>query len=213
VVVFLAVYSVVLVLLAARGASSFVDQRLLSPLFVPATLLLLELAYGVLDQERTNSTALARNLPLLLLSLWLCFPLAWVLRSTARRYENGAGGYNTRTWRESETVAYARRVPSTIDGNHLYSNGIDVLWALARVNASWVPSRKEVPLSDLRGRWPDDGVSTVVWFDSIPWRKHLFSVEELGEVSNVEKVAQLNDGSIYRVSVREAPVLDLTLPR
>jgi hypothetical protein len=52
-----------------------------------------------------------------------------------------------------------------------------------------------------------------VWFDSITWRKHLFSVEELGEISNVEKVAQLNDGSIYRVSVREAPVQDLTLPR
>lgn len=212
-VIFLAVYSAALVLLAARGASSFVDQRLLSPLFVPATLLLLKLAHSVLGQERTNPTALARNMPLVLLSLWLCFPLAWVLRSTARRYENGAGGYNTRTWRESETIARARRVPSANGGNHLYSNGRDALWALARVNASWLPSRVAVPLSDLRGRWPDDGASVVVWFDSITWRKNLFSVEELGEISNVEKVAQLKDGSIYRVSVRETPVQDLTFPR
>jgi hypothetical protein len=212
-VIFLAAYSAASVLLAARGASSFVDQRLLSPLYVPATMALLKLAYGVLGQERANPTALARNMPLVLLSLWLCFPLTWVLRSTARRYENGAGGYNTRTWRESETIAHARRVPSTNGGNHLYSNGRDVLWALARVNASWIPSRTDVPLSDLRGRWPDDGASVVVWFDSITWRKHLFSVEELGEISNVEKVAQLNDGSIYCVSVREAPVQDLTLPR
>ena len=208
-VIFLAVYSAALVLLAARGASSFIDQRLLSPLYVPATLLLLKLAHGVLGQERTNRTAFVRNMPVVLLSLWLCFPLAWVLRSTARRYENGAGGYNTRTWRESETVARARRVPS----DHLYSNGRDVLWALARVNASWLPSRAAVPLSDLRGRWPDDGASVVVWFDSITWRKHLFSVEELGEISSVERVARLNDGSIYRVSVREAPVPDLAFPR
>jgi hypothetical protein len=211
-VIFVAVYSVVLVLLAARGASSFVDQRLVSPLFVPVTLLLLGLAYDVLGQGRAEPTALRRNLPLVLLSLWLCFPLAWVLRSTARRYENGAGGYNTRAWRESETVAYARRVPSTDGGTHLYSNGRDVLWALAGVNANWVPNRAGVPLSDLSGRWPD-GASVVVWFDSITWRKHLLSVEELGEISNVEKVAQLNDGSVYRVSVRQAPVQGFTSPR
>jgi hypothetical protein len=207
-----AVYTAVLVLLAARGASSFVDQRLLSPLYVPATMVLLKLAYGLFGQERTGSTALSRSLPLALLWLWLCFPLAWVWRSTARRYENGAGGYNTRTWRESETIAHAGRVPSANGGNRLYSNGRDVLWALAGVNASWVPSRTEVPLSDLIGRWPDSA-AVVVWFDSITWRKHLFSVEELKEISNVEKVAQLNDGSVYRVSVREAPVRDITLPR
>jgi hypothetical protein len=212
-VIFLGVYSAALVLLAARGASSFVDQRLLSPLYVPATLLLLKLAHSMLGQERTNRTALVRNLPLVLLSLWLCFPLAWVLRSTARRYENGAGGYNTRMWRESETIAHASRVPSANGGNHLYSNGTDVLWALARVDANWVPSRAAVQLSDLRGRWPDDSASFIVWFDSITWRKHLFSIEELGEISNVERVVRLNDGSIYRVSVREAPVQDLTLPR
>ena len=212
VVIFLASYSVVLVLLAARGASSFVDQRLLSPLYVPATMVLLKLAYGLLGQERTDSTALSRNLPLVLLSLWLCLPLAWVWRSTAKRYENGAGGYNTRTWRESETVAHAGRVPAADGGNRLYSNGRDVLWALAGVNASWVPSRTEVRLSDLRGRWPDSA-AVVVWFDSITWRGHLYSVGELEEISNVEKVAQLNDGSVYRVSVREVPVPDLTLPR
>ena len=212
VVIFVAVYTAVLVLLAARGASSFVDQRLLSPLYVPATMVLLKLAYGLFGQERTGSTALSRSLPLVLLWLWLCFPLAWVWRSTARRYENGAGGYNTRTWRESETIAHAGRVPSANGGNRLYSNGRDVLWALAGVNASWVPSRTEVPLSDLVGRWPDSA-AVVVWFDSITWRKHLFSVEELKEISNVEKVAQLNDGSVYRVSVREAPVRDITLPR
>ena len=213
VVIFLAAYSAVLVLLAARGASSFVDQRLLSPLYVPATLLLLKLAHSMFIQERTNPATLARNVPVMLLSLWLCFPLAWVVRSAARRYENGAGGYNTRTWRESETIAHARLVPSANGSNRLYSNGIDVLWALAYVNASWVPSRAAIPLSDLSGRWPDDDAAVVVWFDSITWRGHLFSVEELGEISNVEKVAQLNDGSIYRVSVREAPVQDLTLPR
>ena len=211
-VIFVAVYSATLVLLAARGASSFVDQRLLSPLYVPATVVLTKLAYSVLGQERANPTVLARNLSPVLLSLWLCFPLAWVLRSTARRYENGAGGYNTRTWRGSETMAYARRVPSTNGGNHLYSNGRDVLWVLARVNANWVPSRTEVPLSDLRGRWPDSA-SVVVWFDSIPWRKHLFSVEELGEISNLEKVAQLKDGSIYRVSAGDTPVQESTHPR
>jgi hypothetical protein len=211
-VIFVAAYSVVLVLLAARGASSFLDQRLLSPLFVPVTLLLLELAYDVLGQVRARPTVLSRNLPPVMLSLWLCFPLAWVVRSTARRYEKGAGGYNTRTWRESATIEYARRVPSINGGNHVYSNGRDALWALAGVNADWIPSRTEVLLSDLRGRWPDSA-SVVVWFDSITWRKQQFSIEELGEISNIERVAQLNDGSIYRVSVRQAPGRDLILPR
>ena len=91
---------------------------------------------------------------------------------------------------------------------HLYSNGRDVLWALVRVDAGWVPARTEVALGDLRGRWPDSGTSAVVWFDSIFWRKQLFSVEELGKISNVEEVARFSDGAVYRVSRRDTAAPD-----
>jgi hypothetical protein len=207
-VLFLGVYSAALVLLAARGASSFVDQRLVAPLYVPATVFALGLAYRLFARERSGRGAFTRGVPVLLLSLWLCFPLARVLRSTAARYRNGAGGYNVTSWRQSETLAHARQMASAGGRVDMYSNGRDVLWALARVDAGWVPARTGVALSDLRGRWPESGASAVVWFDSIVWRKQLFTIEELGEISNVAEVARFSDGAFYRVSARDTTAPD-----
>lgn len=208
VVLFVGVYAAALVFLAARGASSHLDQRLVAPLYVPATVFALDLAYGLLARERSGCGAFTRWVPVLLLSFWLCFPMVRVLRSTAGRHRNGAGGYNVTTWRQSETLARARQIASAEGRVDLYSNGSDVLWALARVDADWLPAKTEVAQGDLSGRWPDSGASAVVWFDSIFWRKQLSTIEELGEISNVEEVARFNDGAVYRVSRRDTAFPD-----
>jgi hypothetical protein len=206
VVLFLAVYSIALLALAMRGASSAIDSRLASPVFVPLTVVLLNVAYDLLGPSRTAPNFPVSRMPTMLLALWLCFPLASTALATARRFRNGAGGYSIRSWHESETVTYARRALSAHADVRVYSNGPDALWALARVNADWPPDRTQVNLDSMKGRWPPDTASVVVWFDNIDWRKHLFSVEELGRISNIEEVALFSDGSVYRVTARRTAV-------
>ena len=206
VVSFLAAYIIMLPIAATRDA--FVESRTLSPVYVPLTLVLLRLAHDLLRPTHLSATAFVRKVPTILLALWLCMALASVVRSTVGRFENGAGGFSRKRWRESETVAYVERMLSANHDVHVHSNGTDALWAVAGVVATELPIRSEVNLSELRGRWPNDSGSVIVWFNTLGWREQYLSVKELGEAANVESIAHFSDGSIYRVSVRDTAAPD-----
>jgi len=206
-VLFLVVYSGVLLAVAVWGASSSIDSRLASPVYVPLTLVLVSVFRGPPGPSRPAPKAVGTRLPTLLLALWLCLLFANAVRWTAARYKEGAGGYSTRAWRESETIAYAKRVLADCDGTQVFSNGPDGLWELARVNACWIPSRAEVNLNDLEGSWPPEDTSVIVWLKNVYWRTDLFSIEEIEKISDVQEVAQFSDGAVYRVSVRDTAEL------
>ncbi len=204
---FMMTYFVVLLVAAARDAVP--ESRTLSPIYVPATLVLMKLGLYLFGPTQSRTTAFASRAPLVLLALWLCFPLTSTARDTSGRLRDGAGGCNTKEWRESETVAYAKQKLCTNDHIPVYSNGPDILWALAGVSANWAPrkvyygsTKPANELGDLSGRWPSEGEAYLVWFKNKdrPW---LFPVEELAEIANVVEIARLSDGSIYKVSVRQ----------
>lgn len=191
--------------LATTTTGVWIDSRMLSPVYIPTTLMLLTLVryrFGT-TQPATASGVVAGRLTTALISLWLFFPLTDAALSTVRRAQEGAGVYNMRVWRESETVAYARGSLQDAHGGRIYSNGFDVLWELARVDASQSPSSWDATLAGLRGRWPASNGSKLVWFRNIRWRPFLYSVEELRQVANVVEIAHLSDGSVYRLSARE----------
>jgi hypothetical protein len=197
--------SYLITLLVAARRDAVIDSRMLSPIFIPASLVLLRLAYDLLGPNRPVPRAIASTIPLVFLALWLSFPVGSVALDTAARFMNGAGGYNTRAWRESETVAFAKEILTTKDDVPVYSNVPLALCAVAGVNATRAPSRVTGSLTDLEGHWPAESGSALVWFRNNPSpssRKALFSVEDLGQIARVVDVAQLSDGSIYRVSPR-----------
>jgi hypothetical protein len=200
--------ALMITLLAAATRDAACNSRMLSPVYVPATLVLLTLASRMFSPVRLRTTAFASGVASVLLVVWLCFPFASVARDTAGRLRDGAGIYNTKTWRESETVAHAEQMHSTNGAVRVYSNAPDALRELARVNATQSPDRRTGSLSDLEGHWPARDGSVLVWFESITWRKYLFSAEELGDIADVEEVAHFSDGSIYRVSARQAVARD-----
>jgi len=204
-VLFLVTYTIMLLMAAARDA--VIDSRLLSTIYIPATLVVLKLIWDLFSQTQLPAIASVRKIPAVLLALWLCFPLTSVAWSTVSRFKDGAGGYSTKTWRESGTVAYARQMLSANDSVPVYSNGPDVLWALAGVNATMAPRKTARTLTnDLIGQWPPkDGI--LVWFKDVG-RAYLFSLAEMEEIANTVEVARLSDGSIHRVSSRRTAVPD-----
>jgi hypothetical protein len=211
IVLFLVAFLVATLMAARRDAT--IDSRMLSPVYVALTLVLLKLAYQLLCPTQPPTTAFASTGPVVLLALWLCFPLTRIAQSTKGRLRDGAGDYSKRIWRESETVAYAKQMLST-NNVHVYSNDPGVLWELARLNATLAPmktvysSRKLAnKLGDLVGRWPPEGEAYLVWFENAG-RPYLFSVAELEEIANIEEIAHVSDGSIYRVLARQATVPD-----
>jgi hypothetical protein len=214
-------YVFLLVPVVASAQISFIEERYLSPVYIPVTLILFELFVRLFSPTSPIPNARARRGLVVVMVLWLCFPLAKVTRSTLDCFRNGAGGYSHKEWRESGTVAYAKQMLSTNDDALVYSNGPDALWALAGVSATFTPTRTRVNLSlwglqnftptgtavnlsDLRGCWPAANRAILVWLRNITWRKWLFSIEELGEIADTVVVARFSDGAIYRVSAREA---------
>jgi len=207
--------SYITVVLVTSGATELdqIDDRLLSPVYIPVTLLLLEVGSLLFGPTQRRTAAFVGGVPSVLLAVWLCFPLASVARTTVRRMRNGAGSFSSDIWRESETVAYARQMLSDNDRILVYSNGPDLLWTLSGVNARLGPGKTHYGSTesvsrhdDLIGRWPPEHEAYLVWFKGIR-RAHLFSIEELEAIADVKEVAHFSDGSIYRVSP-----LDTTAP-
>jgi hypothetical protein len=203
--VLLVSYYSILLVVATRDA--VIDSRMLSPLYIPATLILLRLGADLLRPTQKSLGTLTAKVPTALLGLWLCLPLQNVVSATAARFRSGAGGYNTVALRQNRTLAYIRQLVSTNHAVRVYSNDPRGLWELARIDASFSPSNSGYAQyrltpqgpDDLIGQWPPEGEAYLVWFRIDP--KWLFSVEELRNVADVSEVAHFTDGSVYHVSV------------
>jgi hypothetical protein len=207
VVLFIVAFVVALLMAAMRDAA--VEPRTLSPVYLPVTLVLMKLGSYLFGPTQSRTTALVSRAPVILLALWLCFPLTSAVSLTAHRFKDGAGQYSTRSWRESETIAYARQLFAAGGLKRaVYSNDDVALWELAGVNAAFAPRRTYLgstkpanQLDDLIGSWPPEGEADLIWFADVK-RDYLFSVEEIREVANVVEVACLSDGAVFHVSAR-----------
>lgn len=196
-----------LILLAARGQQ--LEERYLSTVYIPVTLILFELVVRLFGRTAAFPGSRAKKGLVALMVLWLCFPMTEVVLATAGRFKNGAGEFSTKLWHESETLRFARQMLTGINtGSPVYSNGPDVLWELAGVDAVMSPDRRTRNRNGIRERWPAESLGFLVWLKNVDWRSYLFSVEELAQVADVIEVAHFSDGSIYRVSAREAAAID-----
>jgi hypothetical protein len=207
-VAFLVTFPIILLMAATRDA--WIDSRMLSPAYIPATLILLKLGSHLFGSSRTRIGAFTGRIPTALLALWLFLPLRNVVQLTTASIKNGTG-LSDRSWRESATVARAKELSSAADPQPpVYSNDHWALWELARVNARLSPKKTmgfrsraaAGKLGDLAGRWPVEGEAYLVWFIGEGGRDFLFSPEELSEITDIGEVARLPDGTIYRVSIK-----------
>lgn len=190
----------IIALCAAGMLDARIDSRMVSPLYVPATLMLLTLTWHLFNPNQGRARARFSRAPTILLALWLCFPFVGVARYTAHRFTNGAGGYSKEVWRESETLARAGEILSADAEARVFSNAPDVLWEFARVDAVRIPDRRTGSLRDLEELGFSREGSVLVWFVRASWsRGFLFMVDELRQIADLEEVARFSDGAIYRV--------------
>jgi hypothetical protein len=204
-IILLVSYCAALLVVATRDA--VVDSRMLSPLYVPATLILLRLGADLLVPTQPYLRAIAPKVPTALLGLWLCFPLQKVVSATTTRFRNGAGGYSTAVIQQSKTLGYVKQLVSANRSVRVYSNDPHGLWELARIDALYSPSNTGYPQyrltahrpDDLIGQWPPEGDAYLAWFGANP--RWLYSIEELKKVAYVSEIAHFPDGSVYHLSV------------
>lgn len=178
-----------------------IDTRLLSPV-LPA----LVAAFAALAQGTPEGPGRARRL---LGVAWVSLLLLVPVRSAHGLYRHhtteGAGGYHTRAWFESELMNRLRTggIPAT---ERVFTNLPDGLYILTGIRSELSPAsrgyrsdeRTGVDARNLGQRYPGFEGSLWVWFDSTG-RDFLLTPEQIREWCRLERVEAFDDGVIYRV--------------
>ncbi|MDE0197467.1 MAG: phospholipid carrier-dependent glycosyltransferase [Caldilineaceae bacterium] len=214
---FTGIYLTLLVLVSTFTAHDGINHRLMSPVYVPFVLIVLFIV-----EQRLAGTAAefsirlfgytgilkVRQLTYVILYLWLAIPSLQVAHTAAEQMRTGLG-FSHISWRTSETVSYLREeILSNDDDSPLYSNYPDAIYILSGASVSFSPaatgyasSEPRRPVSSIVGTWPGPQPAYLVWFhDTI--RVYQFETAELEQVVELSVVAELTDGTIYRVSAR-----------
>ncbi|MFO7898048.1 MAG: hypothetical protein R6V58_03185 [Planctomycetota bacterium] len=207
------IYLAMLLVSATLTAFDGIDERLLSPLYVPGVFLAFlafdELVLASRNDTGANHQCLKPVLRLLVVLavtsavLWNAFAAARRSGRVAEAVSNGAGGYNSRSWRKSEAIASLR---SGSPSARMYSNRPAALYVLAGIPASKSPAKRfyaskkgtGVTSTNLFARYPGLDGSLLVWFHP-NWGDYLFTVEELSNMCTLTPHAKFEDATIYRV--------------
>ncbi len=198
-----------LVVSSTTTAYDAIGNRLLSPVFVPITLVLLFLASKILTAltEQRLSQKRANILLAVAIAVWLVYPARAAVSSIAYATSQGQG-YRSESWRKSQTIEYLLQNRTLESEGVIYANDPDALYILADLTARTSPTRTmynslEIvnDISSLSGYWPEEGKSCLVWFDKID-RRYLFTVDELQTIANVQRIIHLEDGAVYSVTRR-----------
>jgi hypothetical protein len=206
IVSFILIYTAFLIISARLVAFDQIGDRLLSPIYVPATLILLFFVDGLFHWlSKRTSLQSSTILSLFITAVWLVYPARTTVANALDRIKNGAGGYNTSEWRESSIIHYLLD-HSPVEGCAIYSNVPYVLYILANLDVKWSPAKYRYnsyeianELSALQDHWPPEAKACLIWFSQV-YRRHLFPLDELNTITNFEPVVQLDDGAIYLIS-------------
>ncbi len=201
------VYALFLIILRTLFNFDKIDDRLLSPIYVPVVaglLVVLAAAKGFL--ERSSSRQIAAGITTLVAIAILFFRTTSIIANTASRMVDGAGGYNTRMWRESESIRYLQNHRNEY-GTKAYSNRSDAVYLLTGIKTLYSPARTfyqssdtATTLSQLQGVWPDTAGSVLIWFNNIKGREFLFSEKDLGGIADLSPVIRFSDATIYSIT-------------
>ena len=205
---FIVTYASFLVITSTTTAYDRIDTRLLSPISIP---LIIAFMFALDAASKWAGTLPRRpRLAIMVLAVpcalvFAIVPISETLLSVKAKAEQGAGGYNSRPWRQSETIAYLNKTSLQEEGT-IYSNRADALYILAGIEAHTLPQRtyynSDKPagdLSSLAGKWPEHP-GYLVYFDE--GRSYHFDVGELSTIADVSLVMELSDAKIYTVSPR-----------
>lgn len=196
-------YIIFLIISSSITEYDSIGDRLLSPIAVPITLLLLTVIESLYKQLKEHfPTKPVESFLMVGSILLLAYPARATIPKLIEQFDEGEG-YNGIVWKNSQTIQYIRE--HNLSNCTIYSNGDDVIYLLLDVHVKFIPSKRSganiiADASSLRSKFPQEDKACLIWFNRLSWREYLFTPDELVSVTNVGEVINLDDGAIYVVS-------------
>lgn len=200
---FFIIYVGYLIISASTTAFDVIDDRLLSPVYIPIVLVLLIGTGSAISISWKPFLRMALGIPLAIIAgVWLTFSLIKALATTDRFLKEGAGGYSIALWHDSQLISYLKQ---NLISSKIYSNAPDAIYLLTAQPAKWSPSKYAynspgVPTHDLEEFTPPLPATGVylAWFNARQ-APHLYSVKELETILELKALITTSDGSIFQV--------------
>lgn len=196
---FTTIYLAFLIYTATKIAFEQIENRYVSPVFILVvliSLLLIETLWEVLKKTVKFSSQTIKRFITIAFATLLLLPLSNTIVNLNYWRTEGGGGYNSKIWRESQTIAYLKNQPLQKQ-NKIYSNDPYALYLYTDIIAKTVGYIKR-ELSSFKGSESNATKAYLIWFhDSHPG--YFDTPDELQSIVNVSTVTQLGDGTIYTI--------------
>lgn len=181
-------------------ASTPLDNRLYSPIYVISIVIIFPLIWTL---TKTLEIPMLWWSFLIVLVLSISVKTPDAIRSIVAIQKNGLG-YSTRQWRDSETVAFVKSLPKDIK---IYSNGADVLSFLTTAQSLSLPLEASPTSLESNSRYDKeieavckditDTKAILVYFNTIDWRWYLPSQDELMSSCPLNIMWHFKDGTVF----------------
>jgi hypothetical protein len=174
------------------------DDRLLAPIYIPITLLLLIVTEKLFESyKKLYSIKIAHFGLVLGIIIWLIYPPITIVSKVVDQKQNGYG-YSGKVWKASKTVQYLCQPHTLESGSTYFTNSPETIYILANFTAKMSPYKTK-DISTLKGFWPQEKKSYLIWFDQIE-SSDLSSIDELKKVANIDLIARFDDGAFYSIT-------------
>lgn len=185
-----------------------INNRLLSPVYIPISFLILLFFQSVKDKFSNFRFAKLINRVIL---LFLVLSLIYPLRNTTLyidKFLKEGGGYSGIAWNNYQTKKLLKSLLKYSNINPaIYSNDPHAVYFLSKMHSKWSPfktyynsNKLHTDLRDLKGTWPPENNAYFVWFLQSGDRDWLYKPEELMKISKFNSVDSSNIGCVYLIS-------------
>lgn len=193
-----------------------IGNRLLSPIFIPVSILLIIFGSKIL---KLLTDTLPRALKIGVLSsavfIWYVLWLSQYFHFAIPVFGNSMireMGYNSISWINNQTIKYIREEVKLDNNYPIYSNDPYALYILTDLKSQITPNydglfngyvsyKKMHYITALKGIWPEKNISYLIWFNQNNYLKHnLYEIDKLDQIADLKQLVQLDDGTIYLIN-------------
>ncbi|MHC1738878.1 MAG: ArnT family glycosyltransferase [Ignavibacteriaceae bacterium] len=207
VLLFIFFYVFAILISSSTTAYDKIDNRILSPIFVPLILLMFIIPDRVITSlSRYLYPRLTTILLLVGISFWMNYHLTRTVYNISKFIAQSGEEYGSKAWKENPVIKYLKEHKEFESEYSLYSNVPEAVYILANIETKWsltktlYNSPKLINIDPGAERnWYKDNKAVLVWFNNVD-RHFLFDLDELKKFNNMGEIVQLKDGQIYTIT-------------
>lgn len=208
---FISIYLCSLIFISSVKAHNPIDSRLLSPIYIPLTLLFLTILQATYN--RIYSFKRYKQLRIAFF-IFLIIGIANMFLSTLdtinHHYKEG-DGYSGISWQKSSEDKWLKNIEQKyIKNSTIYCNDPFAVYYLENIHAKWSPRKTYYDsdeiyllLRDLKGVWPPEKEAFIIWFNQVEFAlEPLYTPSELSTISELCLQDSNYLGSLFLVSIK-----------